>query len=80
MRVPDSFTMHEAATFMEATITAYLNIFHVGGAKTGSNVLVHGGGSGVGRLACLLISACSQAMEVQHAGCGMLKCGQDTPR
>lgn len=49
MRVPDSFTTHEAAGFMEATITAFLNIFHVGGAKKGSSVLVHGGGSGVGR-------------------------------
>jgi NADPH:quinone reductase-like Zn-dependent oxidoreductase len=49
MRAPDSFSTHEAAAFMEATITAYLNIFHIGGAKKGDSVLIHGGGSGVGR-------------------------------
>lgn len=51
MRAPDSFSTHEAAAFMEATITAYLNIFTIGGAKKGSSVLIHGGGSGVGRQA-----------------------------
>ena len=52
MRAPDSFSTHEAAAFMEATITAYLNIFHIGGAKKGSSVLIHGVGSGVGRREC----------------------------
>ena len=78
MRVPDSFTMHEAAAFMEATITAYLNIFHVGNAQKGSSVLVHGGGSGVGRLGCLLMSArrsCPVAEGMQSSGIGT--CSQD---
>lgn len=49
IRVPDSFKMFEAAGFMEATLTAYLNIFQIGGAEKGKSVLIHGGGSGVGR-------------------------------
>ena len=53
MRIPDGFTTLEAAAFMEATLTAYLNIFQLGGAEKGKSVLVHGGGSGVGR--CVLL-------------------------
>jgi NADPH:quinone reductase-like Zn-dependent oxidoreductase len=49
IRVPDSLKMVEAAGFMEVTLTAYLNIFWIGGAVKGSSVLIHGGGSGVGR-------------------------------
>ncbi len=49
LRVPDSFKTFEAAGFMEATLTAYLNIFQIGGAEKGKSVLIHGGGSGVGR-------------------------------
>ncbi len=48
LHVPSSWTIHEAAGFMEATLTAYLNIFQIGGAAKGKSVLIHGGGSGVG--------------------------------
>jgi len=46
--VPSNWSMHEAAGFMEAALTAYLNIFQIGGAAKGKSVLIHGGGSGVG--------------------------------
>ncbi len=49
LKLPDSWTMIEGAGFMEATLTAYLNIFQLGGAEKGKSVLIHGGGSGVGR-------------------------------
>ena len=31
---------------METTLTAFLNIFQIGGASPGGSVLIHGGGSG----------------------------------
>ena len=46
--VPTNWSTYEAAGFMEATLTAYLNIFQIGGAAKGKSVLVHGGGSGIG--------------------------------
>lgn len=46
--VPSNWSMYEAAGFMETTLTAYLNIFQLGGAAKGKSVLVHGGGSGIG--------------------------------
>lgn len=52
--VPESFSMVEAGVFMETHLTAYLNIFEIGGASTGMTVLVHGGGSGVGTSALAL--------------------------
>lgn len=58
MKVPESWKMMEAAGFMEATLTAYLNIFYIGGAAKGMSVLIHGGGSGVGRLDAQLIASC----------------------
>lgn len=48
LAVPSSWSMHEAAGFMEATLTAYLNVFQIGKAAKGKSVLIHGGGSGVG--------------------------------
>ena len=48
LRVPESLSDHEAAGFMETTLTAYLNIFEVAGVQSGQLVLIHGGGSGVG--------------------------------
>jgi hypothetical protein len=48
LHAPDSLSDHEAAGLMEATLTAYLNIFEVGHAQPGQLVLIHGGGSGVG--------------------------------
>ena len=48
LHAPESLSDHEAGGLMEATLTAYLNIFEIGGAKSGQMVLIHGGGSGVG--------------------------------
>lgn len=52
--VPSSWSTYEAAGFMEPTLTAFLNIFQIGGAAKGKSVLIHGGGSGVGTWALYL--------------------------
>lgn len=68
MRVPEGFTTLEAAAFMEATLTAYLNIFQLGGAEKGKSVLIHGGGSGVGRCVVLCPPEIDGTAEVAQ-GC-----------
>jgi len=47
MRVPQSMDFMEAACVCEAYITAFLNIFMIGGLADGDAVLIHGGGGGV---------------------------------
>ncbi len=47
MRIPPSLSFAEAACVCEAYITAFLNIFMIGGLSDGDAVLIHGGGGGV---------------------------------
>lgn len=47
MPIPDSMSYEEAACVCETYITAYLNIFMIGGLKDGDTALIHGGGGGV---------------------------------
>ena len=56
--VPDEVSLQSAAGFMETFITAYLNIFELGGIERGQRILVHGGGSGIGTSA---IQLCREA-------------------
>lgn len=58
MRVPERLSWAEAGATPEVFLTAYLNIFELGGAPDGGAVLVHGGGSGVGTAA---IQLCREA-------------------
>ncbi len=55
MKVPATFSDDEAAALPEVFLTAFLNIFQLAHAKPGDSVLVHGGGSGVGTAAILLL-------------------------
>jgi putative PIG3 family NAD(P)H quinone oxidoreductase len=55
MHVPDSLSDEEAGALPEVFLTAYLNLFMLGGARAGSWALVHGGGSGVGTAAIQLL-------------------------
>lgn len=48
MRVPDGFTMAEAAAFPVAASTAYCALVPRGRIRPGETLLVHGAGSGVG--------------------------------
>lgn len=54
MHVPEDFSDAEAGAFPETFLTAFLNLFVIGGAREGMTVLVHGGGSGVGTSAIRL--------------------------
>jgi len=47
MPLPAGRTLAEAAAMPEAYCTAYLNLFHEGGAKAGDTLLMHAGASGL---------------------------------
>ena len=47
MRIPDVLDFRQAACICETYITAYLNLFMLGGFSEGQFALVHGGGGGV---------------------------------
>ncbi len=47
MRIPESMSFEEAACVCESYITAFLNIFMIGGLKDNNTVIIHGGGGGV---------------------------------
>ncbi len=55
--VPDGMGYDEAAAIPEAFLTAYLNLFTLGGLHAGETVLVHAGASGVGTAAIQLAHA-----------------------
>jgi len=52
--VPDIYSDEEAGATCEVFLTAFLNIFMLGDIPENGNVLVHGGGSGVGTAAISL--------------------------
>jgi tumor protein p53-inducible protein 3 len=55
MRLPDNLTYEQGAAIPEVFLTAYLNLFWLGGLTAGKTVLVHAGASGVGTAAIQLI-------------------------
>lgn len=55
MHVPDALSDEEAGALPEVFLTAYLNLFMLGGVRAGQWALVHGGGSGVGTAAIQLL-------------------------
>jgi putative PIG3 family NAD(P)H quinone oxidoreductase len=57
MAIPDNMSFSQAACVCETYITAYLNIFMLGGLKDNQSVLLHGGGGGVNTAA---IQLCKQ--------------------
>lgn len=55
MRIPEHFSFEEAAAIPEVFLTAYLNLFILGGLKADQTVLIHAGASGVGTAAIQLV-------------------------
>jgi putative PIG3 family NAD(P)H quinone oxidoreductase len=55
IRIPERFSFEEAAAIPEVFLTAYLNLFVLGGLKQGQTVLIHAGASGVGTAAIQLV-------------------------
>lgn len=64
MRIPDSMSFIEAACVCETYITAFLNVFLIGGLEDGDVVLLHGGGGGVNTAALHLCKALTPAAKV----------------
>ena len=67
MRTPQNFTDLEAAGFPEVFITAFLNLFLIGGLESGATALVHGGSGGVGT-AAIQLAKCAGARVLVTAG------------
>jgi putative PIG3 family NAD(P)H quinone oxidoreductase len=57
MRIPDGLSFEQAAAIPEAFLTAYLNLFTLGGLTASETVLIHAGASGVGTAAVQLVKA-----------------------
>lgn len=57
IRIPDGMDFLTAACICEVYITAYLNVFMIGGLRDGGTALLHGGGGGVNTAAILLCRA-----------------------
>jgi len=54
MRLPERLSFEEGAAIPEAFLTAYLNLWRLGGLKAGQRVLIHAAASGVGTAAVQL--------------------------
>lgn len=57
MPVPEGVSLHEAAALPEVACTVWSNLMMVGQLRAGDDVLVHGGGSGIGTFAIQLATA-----------------------
>jgi len=64
MRIPESLSFEEAACVCESYITAFLNIFMIGGLKDGNTVIIHGGGGGVNTAGIQLCKALVPATKI----------------
>jgi NADPH:quinone reductase len=69
MRIPGTMSFEEAACVCESYITAFLNLFLVGGLKDGNAVLIHGGGGGVanaGIQICKVLTPSTRVITTAH--------------
>jgi NADPH2:quinone reductase len=62
--IPQSMSFEEAACVCETYITAFLNIFLIGGFGNGESALLHGGGGGVNTAAIQLCKTLTPAAKV----------------
>ncbi|MDH3900983.1 MAG: NAD(P)H-quinone oxidoreductase [Gammaproteobacteria bacterium] len=69
--IPEAMSFESAACVCESYITAFLNIFMIGGFKDGQAVLLHGGGGGVNTAAiqlCRKLAPSARVMVTASAG------------
>ncbi len=64
MAIPPSMCFEQAACVCETYLTAYLNLFRIGGLRDGDSVLLHGGGGGVNTAAIQLCRALTPNAQV----------------
>jgi len=57
MPIPTAMSFEEAACVCESYITAFLNVFMIGGLEDGQTAILHGGGGGVNTAAIQLAKA-----------------------
>jgi putative PIG3 family NAD(P)H quinone oxidoreductase len=62
--IPDAMSFEQAACIAETYITAYLNVFRLGGLTDGESVLLHGGGGGVNTAAIQLVKALRPTSQI----------------
>ncbi len=91
MAIPESMSFAEAACVCESYITAFLNIFMIGGLKERNSVIIHGGGGGVntaGIQLCkalvpetkIIVTAAPEKMErVKEIGADLVINFRETP-
>ncbi|WP_298039904.1 NAD(P)H-quinone oxidoreductase [uncultured Desulfuromonas sp.] len=63
MPIPDNMSFEEAACVCESYITAFLNVFMIGGLTDGQTAIFHGGGGGVNTAAMQLAKALTPAVK-----------------
>ncbi len=66
MRIPDILDFHQAACICETYITAYLNLFMLGGFNEGQFALVHGGGGGSNDCGDSIVSGVNRQAEAHR--------------
>ncbi len=64
IRIPDSMSFEQAACVCETYITAFLNIFLIGGFEDGESILLHGGGGGVNTAAIQLCATLTPSARI----------------
>ncbi len=64
MRIPETMSFEEAACVCESYITAFLNVFMIGGLRDGNTVILHGGGGGVNTAAIQLCKALTPNVKI----------------
>jgi len=64
MRIPESMSFVEAACVCESYITAFLNVFMIGGLQDGNTAILHGGGGGVNTAAIQLCKALTPKVKI----------------
>ena len=64
MPIPESMSFEEAACVSESYITAFLNVFMLGGLQDGQTAILHGGGGGVNTAAVQLAKALTPAARL----------------
>lgn len=64
MPIPDALSFEQAACICETYVTAYLNVFLLGGFEDRRDALIHGGGGGVATAAIQLCKALAPAARL----------------
>lgn len=62
--IPDNMNFEEAACVCESYITAFSNLFMIGGLKDNNSVIIHGGGGGVNMAGVQLCKALVPATKI----------------